>query len=68
MPYDLARVAGVPRRARHRAGWKIEAPLGDEILLRRGDAVFRPSSEIAAVIRGETTEDQWRSRCAALEI
>src|SRR5437762_2585381 len=33
-----------------RHGWKIEAPLGDEILLRRGDAVFRPSSEIAAVI------------------
>jgi Zn-dependent protease with chaperone function len=49
-------------------GWTAETLPGDEVVLRKDTAEFRPYSELGALVGGQTSLDAWRARCAAIGI
>lgn len=49
-------------------GWTARTMPGEEVVLVRGSEELRPFSELAALVKGKSTVDQWRERCLALGI
>ena len=47
------------------AGFELKAPIGEPRLLVRGSSVRNVFSELAAVMDGRTSDEEWRARCVA---
>jgi Zn-dependent protease with chaperone function len=49
-------------------GWSAETHPGEEVVLRKGNTVLRPWSELRDVMDGKTTLADWKTSCALIGI
>jgi Zn-dependent protease with chaperone function len=49
-------------------GWSAETLPGDEVVLRKGNTVLRPWSELRDVMEGKTALADWKTSCALIGI